>query len=97
MSADCLLAAVDIGGTKLGWALGTPAGEVVASGERPTDPAGDPEPQLEQVLEELFAAPAGGQRPAAMGVACPGPFLQPEGRFLEVPNLVGWQLSLIHI
>ena len=91
MSADCLLAAVDIGGTKLGWARGPPAGEGVASGERPTDPAGDPEPQLEQVLEELFAAPAGGQRPAAMGVACPGPFLQPEGRFLEVPNLVGWQ------
>lgn len=87
-----LLAAIDVGGTKLGWALGTPEGEVLVSGQRATDPAGDPRPALAEVLEDLqVAARAQGGPPAAYGVAVPGPFLQPEGRFLEVPNLPGWQ------
>ena len=87
-----ILAAIDIGGTKLGWALGTPSGEVLVSGQRATDPAGAPEPALARVLEDLQeAARERGVSPAAYGVAVPGPFLQPEGRFLEVPNLPGWQ------
>lgn len=86
-----LLAAIDIGGTKLGWALGTPEGQVLASGKRPTDPCAAPEPALAAMLEDLAAAAAArGETPAAYGVAVPGPFLQPEGRFLEVPNLPGW-------
>lgn len=87
-----LLAAIDVGGTKLGWALGTPEGEVLVRGQRATDPAGAPEPALDQVLADLSAAAeARGEQPAAYGIAVPGPFLQPEGRFLEVPNLPGWQ------
>lgn len=85
------LAALDIGGTKLGWALGTPAGEVLARGERPTRADAGPEEQLDAVLADLDVAARERGRPSALGVACPGPFLQPEGRFLEVPNLPGWQ------
>lgn len=85
------LAGLDIGGTKLGWALGTPAGELLARGERRTRADARPEEQLEAVLDDLAGAARDHGRPRALGVACPGPFLQPEGRFLEVPNLPGWQ------
>lgn len=85
------LAALDIGGTKLGWALGTSAGEVLASGERPTRADADPAGQLDSVLADIAASARALGAPSALGVACPGPFLQPEGRFLEVPNLPGWQ------
>lgn len=87
-----LLAAIDVGGTKLGWALGTPEGEVLARGRQPTDPQAPPAPALEALLDELNAAAAlQDQDPVALGCAVPGPFLQPEGRFLEVPNLPAWQ------
>lgn len=85
------LAAIDIGGTKLGWALGTADGRVLDSGRRPTDPHRDPRDELSDVLRELDALAARHGAPAALGVACPGPYLQPEGRFLEVPNLPAWQ------
>ena len=87
-----LLGAIDIGGTKLGWALGTKEGEVLVSGQRPTDPNAPPEPALAQLLDDLHAAAEDhGRPPISYGFAVPGPFLQPEGRFLEVPNLPAWQ------
>lgn len=87
------LAAIDVGGTKIGWALGTGDGRVLASGRRETDPGARPEALLAEALAgiEALAAEVDRGRPAALGVACPGPFLQPEGRFLEVPNLPRWQ------
>lgn len=92
-AGDALLAAIDVGGTKLGWAVGTASGEVLASDRRDTDHGADPEGQLEAVLASLdgMIEEAGRGPAAALGVACPGPFQQPEGRFLEVPNLPPWQ------
>ena len=90
MSAP-VLAAIDVGGTKVGWALGTATGEVVASDRRATDPAARPADLLEDALNGLRGLASEHGPPAALGVACPGPFLQPEGRFLAVPNLPAWQ------
>ena len=88
-----VLAALDIGGTKIGCAVGTVDGKVLAQRRFPTDPARSPEATIDRALrilaeltEEADCGPA-----AHLGVACPGPFLQPEGRFLDVPNLLAWQ------
>jgi len=88
-----ILAALDIGGTKIGCAVGTVEGKILAQRHFPTDPASPPEAVVDRALrilaglaEEADCGPA-----AYLGVACPGPFLQPEGRFLDVPNLLAWQ------
>ena len=91
--APVIVAALDIGGTKIGCAVGTAEGKVLAQRRFPTDPASPPEATIDRALrvlaeliEEADCGPA-----ACLGVACPGPFLQPEGRFLDVPNLLAWQ------
>ncbi len=92
-TGDTLLAALDIGGTKIGWALGDSSGRVLANGKMDTDHERPPEVLLKEALGQLgrLAEDRGSGKPPSLGVACPGPFLQPEGRFLEVPNLPRWQ------
>jgi glucokinase len=88
-----ILAALDIGGTKIGCAVGTSEGKVLAQRRFPTDPAAPPGETIDRalaVLAELIREADCGS-PVCLGVACPGPFLQPEGRFLDVPNLLAWQ------
>jgi glucokinase len=47
--------------------------------------------QIGRCVERLQAlAAARGETIAALGAACPGPFLAPEGRFLDPPNMPGW-------
>lgn len=84
-----LLAGIDVGGTKLGWSLGRDDGTVLHSGELATDPSGSPGPALDELIAAIQSAAA--EPIDAWGVAVPGPFVQPEGRFLETPNLPGWQ------
>jgi len=85
------LAGVDIGGTKIGWSLGDDGGAIVARGRFPTAEAG-PEAALARAFDALRAEVVRRDvEPAALGVSCPGPFALPEGRFLEVPNMPGWQ------
>lgn len=92
MTGD-LAIGLDIGGTKLGCAVGTTDGRVLASHAIATDTRGAPEPQLDRLLawarEQIHVLDAGPAR--AMGVACPGPLSYAEGRLLEVPNMIGWQ------
>jgi len=92
-TSAALLAGLDIGGTKLGWSLGTAEGTVLASERCPTDHGAAPEMLLERAVAGLWRLAESLDRGAitALGVACPGPFLQPEGRFLEPPNLPRWQ------
>jgi len=92
-TSAALLAGLDIGGTKLGWSLGTAEGTVLASERCPTDLGAAPEMLLERAVAGLWRLAESLDRGAitALGVACPGPFLQPEGRFLEPPNLPRWQ------
>lgn len=92
-TSAALLAGLDIGGTKLAWSVGTADGTVLASERCPTDHARAPESLLQRALDGLWRLAESLDRgaPAALGVACPGPFLQPEGQFLEPPNLPRWQ------
>jgi len=89
-----ILAGIDIGGTKIGCCVGSAAGDVIASARIDNDRGLSPDELLTAALREiegLVATAAAGRAPAALGVACPGPFLWPEGRFLEVPNMPRWQ------
>jgi glucokinase len=82
------LGGIDIGGSKIGIALGDDQGRVLASEQFPTDPAASPVAVLQEALERLRAL---GEPPVALGVACPGPLSYREGRMLEVPNMPRWQ------
>ncbi len=87
-----VLAALDIGGTKIEVALGTEQGEVLAQQRFATDLSAAPADILGRALETLerLTNEVGQGPAAALGVACPGPFLQPAGRFLDVPNMPTW-------
>lgn len=87
--AQALLAGLDIGGTKIGICLGTQTGAVTATDRFPGDADGAPEPTLQEALTRLRRLAAGAPL-AGLGVCCPGPFRQPEGRFLDPPNMPGW-------
>lgn len=93
MSEPGLLAGLDLGGTKLGVCLGRPDGVLLAADELPNDPDAAPGGLLDQALARLEALTreAGGERPAALGVAAPGPLDPRAGRLLEVPNMPRWQ------
>ncbi len=88
-----ILGAIDIGGTKIECALGTPAGDILASTQFPTGIESKPASCLQMALDLLnqLSGDLDCPAPSALGVACPGPFLQPAGTFLEVPNLPRWQ------
>ena len=86
--ASVNLGGIDIGGTKIGVALGDDSGRVLASEEFPTDPDASPAALLQRALQRLREL---GDAPAALGVACPGPVSYREARMLEVPNMPRWQ------
>lgn len=80
------IAGIDIGGTKIGWCLGTGSGEVLREGRLANDGRGP-----ESLLAEALAAVRAAGEPAALGVSCPGPYSLPDRRFLDVPNMPAWQ------
>lgn len=88
-SAPVRLAGLDIGGTKIGIAVGDADGNVLASDRIANEPHTAPDELLRQALRRLDAL--GVTLPAALGVACPGPLSYSEGRLLEVPNMPRWQ------
>ena len=89
---DRLFAGLDIGGTKIGVALGRADGTIVASDRLDTAHGAAPDTLLDQALGMIRSMTAErGVNPAALGMACPGPLSYAEGMLLEVPNMPGWQ------
>lgn len=86
---------IDVGGTKVAFALGEADGTLLAHRRRPTRPSGDPERDVAELAagaRELLAE-AGVEvgALAGVGVALPGP-LDPVGdRVIAPPNLPGWR------
>ncbi|MDH3687621.1 MAG: ROK family protein, partial [Myxococcales bacterium] len=89
-----LLLGLDLGGTKVAWAVGDAAGGVRASGRRPTEPTGDPRADVARLAEDLRGAAAAAgievSQAQLVGLSVPGPFDPEAGTVLEPPNLPGW-------
>ena len=90
-SSRCLLAGIDVGGTKIGVSVGDRDGHVLGRTRIPTDPDRAPADLLGQAALELerLAAVAGGTL-GAVGLAVPGPLSYSLGCLLEVPNMPRW-------
>ena len=88
------LLGIDLGGTKIAFALGGEDGHPRRERRRPTEPSGDPAADVARMrrrrrallAEEGLAA----GRPRAVGVSVPGPFDPETGTVLRPPNLPGW-------
>ena len=85
---------IDIGGTKVAFALGDEAGQLRSRHQRPTEPSGNAEADLVRMAADLRAlvaeAGAGLSEIAVLGVSVPGPLDWEQGRVLHPPNLPGW-------
>lgn len=90
--ADERILGVDIGGTKIGLSVWSPAGERLASERFPTDPS-SADPNVRRVIERGRAL-LGGLPPAAIGVSAGGPVDLETGTLLEPPNLRGWRVPV---
>ncbi|HYN84445.1 MAG TPA: ROK family protein [Pyrinomonadaceae bacterium] len=86
-----LIAAVDVGGTKIALGLSDLEGRALPFRRFPTKVERGARPIVEQALDELekMAAEAGG-RVAAVGVGCGGPLNRGRGLILSPANLPGW-------
>ncbi|HEX8355310.1 MAG TPA: ROK family protein [Pyrinomonadaceae bacterium] len=87
-----LIAAVDVGGTKIALGLSDLEGRALPFRRFPTRRVErGPHSVVEQALDELekMAAEAGG-RVAAVGVGCGGPLSRSRGLILSPANLPGW-------
>ncbi len=90
---NSLLLGIDVGGTKVAFAVGDARGRILARHRRPTEP-GDPKRDLARMaadaralLEEVDAEP---EHLAGVGVSLPGPLDLEQGLLLNPPNLPGW-------
>ena len=92
--AEVLVAAVDLGGTKIRSIVVDRAGRVRGIDQRSSEAAGGPQAVIGRMVESIRAAgAASGARVddlAAVGIAAPGPVDFERGIVLEAPNLVGW-------
>jgi len=92
--APALLWGLDIGGTKIGLAVGDDTGRVLAASRLANDPGAPAESLLETALtrlERLAAEVGAASGPVALGIAAPGPQDPGQGRILEAPNMPRWQ------
>lgn len=89
-----LLLGIDVGGTKIGCALGDETGNVLGSRVRPTEASGDARADLERIAGECRELLAEHGRTLSqvdgVGVSLPGPLDREAGRVLNPPNLAGW-------
>jgi glucokinase len=85
---------IDIGGTKVAFALGSGDGALVARSRRPTAASGDAEVDLQRMAAEArqLAEDNGVALDdiEAVGVSVPGPLDRERGVVLHPPNLKGW-------
>jgi len=86
---------IDLGGSKLALALGTPEGRVLARSRRPTEPSGDPKQDIARIVESaralLAEAGTSAEQLDAVGISVPGPADVLSGRVLDAANLPGWR------
>ncbi len=85
---------IDIGGTKVAFALGREDGEIVARWRRPSEPSGSSASDLRRMAEDarrlLKQAEVSLDQIEAVGVSVPGPLDRERGVVLHPPNLMGW-------
>jgi glucokinase len=88
------LLGIDLGGTKVAYALAGEDGAPRRERRRPTEPTGDPVADVARIAGDVRALLAeAGLAPgdlAAVGVSVPGPFDPESGTVLRPPNLPGW-------
>lgn len=92
--AGGLVAAVDLGASRLRCALADGAGELVARRSEPVDAAAGPETVVERmvnVLTSLLAERGERAPPRAIGIGLPGVVVPGEGTVLAPTNLPAWQ------
>lgn len=86
---------IDLGGSKTVLAVGDRRGQLKARARYPTEPSGDPQRDLERLLEAchrlLAEASLRAEDLEAVGVAVPGPIDRERGLVLGAPNLPGWE------
>jgi glucokinase len=94
MSAPKLVAAVDLGGTKVRSIVADQQGDIRGADQRATSAAEGQEAVVRRIVQSVRAAIAkSGAREddlLAVGVAAPGPIDFEQGIVLAAPNLPGW-------
>jgi glucokinase len=89
-----VVAAVDLGGTKIRSLIVDAHGAILGLDDRPTEAETGPEAVMERLVTSVLSALAAtGGSPAdlsGIGVAAPGPLDLERGLVLEAPNLPGW-------
>nr|HMN59164.1 ROK family protein [Anaerolinea sp.] len=87
-----LVAAVDIGGTKIAVGIVSRAGRILAQAACPTAPEQGFDPAMRRTVELLRGcAQQAGAQPEAVGIGCTGPVDPLTGELGEVNLLPGWQ------
>jgi glucokinase len=88
------LLGIDLGGTKIEFALGDAEGRPLRHRRRPTEPSGDAAADVARMAADArsLLAEAGLEAGElrAVGVSVPGPFDPESGTVLRPPNLPGW-------
>lgn len=88
------LLGIDVGGTKVAFALADAEGRILAHERRPTEPSGSPERDVERMVGAarglLERAGVASAELAAVGLSLPGPIDAERGCVLTPPNLPGW-------
>ena len=90
-----MLLGIDIGGTKIAFALADPSGRILARHRRKTEPTGDPDRDLDRIAYDVRAllakAGAGEGALQRIGVSVPGPLDTERGLVVRPPNLPNWE------
>jgi len=90
-----LFLGIDIGGSKIAYALCQPSGEIVARWRRPTEASGDPATDLARMVADVrsLLAESGleDRKLLRVGVSVPGPLDRERQRVILPPNLRGWE------
>jgi glucokinase len=88
------LLGIDVGGTKIAFAIADSDGNLLARERRPTAPCGRPEDDVARLLEDaralLDAEGLNARDLEAVGLSLPGPVDCERGCVLAPPNLPGW-------
>ena len=98
MAGEKLLG-IDVGGTKVAFALGDASGQVLARHRRALHPSGRAAVDLERLVRDALAfvesAGSSAGELAKVGVSLPGPVDSAGGRVLYPPNLPGWEVVAV--